>query len=412
MALTLRSGARGVSLLTLGLVLGSAGVSGAGSNVWTSNGPLDGEVMSIAVDPRVPCIYAGTWSRSLGLYKSPDGGASWTVRFQSNTYDGGVTAIASDPSDPNILYIGLSRTGIRRAMRALEDWSVSSQIQDWGYRSDGLPRNPTYGTLHIRGIAIDPLTPSTLYAVVEGQGLFKSTDGGYSWKSSLPHLIIGPMAVNPIHPDTLYATCGNGVFKSTNGGLSWSPSSAGIVGVNFYAIAVAPAAPNTLYAASDQGLFVSMDGAATWRRLMPALATSFTALAVDPRDAGIVYAGTYSHGVFRSADSGDSWASLSQGLPAVADTAGSPLEPVTALAVDPRDSTMVYAGTRRGVFVIQIQQQTFSVAPRPMQAGEVVSPPSGPPTRPAPHPRRPVMRVPAARLDSLAKRIPKGVVRP
>jgi hypothetical protein len=407
MALTLRSGARGVSLLTLGLVLGSAGVSGAGSNVWTSNGPPDGEVVSIAVDPQVPCIYAGTWSRSLGLYKSTDAGASWTVRFQSNTYDGGVTAIASDPSNPNILYIGLSRTGIRRAMRALEDWSVSSQIQDWAYESGGLPRDATYGTLHIRGIAIDPLTPSTLYAVVEGQGLFKSTDRGFSWKSSLPHLMIGPMAVNPIHPDTLYATCGSGVFKSTNGGLSWSPSSAGIVGVNFYAIAVAPAAPNTIYAASDQGLFGSMDGAATWRRLTaPAVAASFTALAVDPRNAGIVYAGTYSHGVFRSTDGGGNWASLSQGLPAVADTAGSPFEPITALAVDPRDSTMVYAGTRRGVSVIQIQQQTIRVAPWPTQTDEVVSP-----TPFAPHPRRPVMRTPPARLDSLARRIPKGVVR-
>src|SRR5207245_2023532 len=115
----------------------------------------------------------------------------------------------------------------------------------------------------IVALAIDPVTPATLYAGTYLGGVFKSTDGGGSWSavnSGLPYYPSNPyypevfaLTIDPQTPATLYAgttLCGS-VFKSTDGGGSWSALSTGLPNyANSYvaALAVDPQTPATLYA--------------------------------------------------------------------------------------------------------------------------------------------------------------------
>ena len=103
-------------------------------------------------------------------------------------------------------------------------------------------------------------------------------------------------------------------------------------------LAIAPLDPEVLYA-GDLGVFKSVDGGVTWRNA-GLDRRPVTALAVDPNDASIVYASTDA-GLFKSTDAGSSWQRLRGALDGVL---------VEALAIDPKYQGTVYAGTDRGVF--------------------------------------------------------------
>jgi hypothetical protein len=116
---------------------------------------------------------------------------------------------------------------------------------------------PGGGTMS--GLAIDPLTPATLYASVRTSGVFKSTDGGESWSAAntgLTNTDVWPLAIDPLAPATLYAgTYGGGVFKSTDGGDNWSAVNTGLTSATIQALAIDPTIPSTLYAGTLGGVF-------------------------------------------------------------------------------------------------------------------------------------------------------------
>jgi len=119
------------------------------------------------------------------------------------------------------------------------------------------------------------------------------------------------LAINPVTPSTLYAGTDGGVFKSTDGGTSWRA-----VNTNsyVYALAINPKIPSTLYAGSDgAGVFESTDGGASWTAVLPG--TSVFALAIDPMTPSTLYAGTFGGGVSKSTDGGATWTAVNTGLP-------------------------------------------------------------------------------------------------
>src|SRR5439155_1031995 len=142
--------------------------------------------------------------------------------------------------------------------------------------------------------------PTTLYAVTENHGLWKSTDGGDHWSRN-PFGARRALAIDPLTPATLYATTGwesdavQGTHKSTDGGASWSRVDTGPI----------------------------------------------SALAIDPQTPAIVYAGTGRGGVYKSIDAGSTWNAVNIGLTDFN---------VSALAVDPRTTTTLYAGTCDGYY--------------------------------------------------------------
>jgi len=189
----------------------------------------------------------------------------------------------------------------------------------------------------VSSLAVDPSAPQTVYAATQGGGVFKSTDGAATWQpagSGLPSPFVGLLAIDPATPQTLYAGGDFGLAKSDDGAATWHslllPSFTAVSG-----LAIDPSAPRTLYAGVAAGVAKSTDGGATWEPAVSsrALASPISALVVDPRRPSFVYAATSLVGVARSTDGGRTWTH-----------AGPLVGRVRALALAPQQTATVYAG--------------------------------------------------------------------
>jgi photosystem II stability/assembly factor-like uncharacterized protein len=315
----------------------------AGANVWTSLGPAGGPVTAIAIDPQnSDTIYAASGAR---LLKSGDGGASWS------TLDPGppccIGTLVIDSQTPGTLY-GLALD--RKVLKSIDGGT------NWSPVNSGLPADAG-GRYGITSLAIDPRNPTTLYAgnALAGGGVFKTTDGGESWNavnSGLPAGGVISLAISD--PGTIYAIAqGNpqntgGVFKSTDGGESWTAVNFGLGGDAYFVstLAIDPKNPDTAYAfGNDTGLYQTTNGGANWTSVGYGMTAGYgrqadavIAMAVDPEDSNIVYAGT-SAGIFKSSDGGISWSAVKSRL--ITDANG-PLV-ISALAIDPQNPDTVYA---------------------------------------------------------------------
>jgi murein DD-endopeptidase MepM/ murein hydrolase activator NlpD len=297
----------------------------------TTAGPPGGNVWSLAIDPSNPAtLYAGTVG---GVFKSTNGGSSWTATNSSPT---NVNALTIDPLTPDTLYAGTQGLGLGTGIFKSTDGGTS-----WVTINSGLT------TLFVVALAIDPSSPATLYAGTNGRGVFKSTNGGMSWNevnSGLTNTTVPALAIDSSAPATLYAGTYNsgGIFKSTNGGTSWTPS--GLTGLIFNALAIDTSNPGTLYAGSfGGGVFKSTNGGSSWNAVNSGLTSLLVnALAIDPSMPSTLYAGTYnSGGIFKSTNGGTSWNAVNSGLPATQ---------VYALAIDPGNPATLYSGTLQEAF--------------------------------------------------------------
>jgi hypothetical protein len=210
---------------------------------------------------------------------------------------------------------------------------------------------PYGGSVH--ALAINPTTPSTLYAGTYGSGVYRTTDSGGRWtavNTGLSDLDVHALAINKTTPSTLYAgTYGGGVFRSTDSGGGWTAVNTGLDGSGVCALAIDKTTPSTLYAGTHWGTFRSTDSGDTWRPVNSGLGLRFpppeiNALAIDPTTPSTLYAGTFNFGVFKSTDSGGSWSALNTDLTNTY---------VSALAIDPRTPSTLYAGTGAGVFDLE-----------------------------------------------------------
>ena len=235
----------------------------------------------------------------------------------------------------------------------LAAYSQAQMVARTGARPPG-GDDPEVGAL-----AIDPVTPTTLYAGDALGNVIKSTDGGKNWSEVSTDVSgnVWALAIDPVTPTTLYAGAtrdtvyakapSGGVFKSTDGGKHWSPVNTGLTDTDVEALAIDPVTPTILYAGtSGGGVFKSTNGGKHWSPVNTGLAYEYgvVALAIDPIVPTTLYAGTSGDGVFKSTDGGKNWSPLNTGLTNTN---------VEALAIDPVTPTILYAGTSGGVFAIQ-----------------------------------------------------------
>jgi hypothetical protein len=206
----------------------------ASASHWTSTGPEGGDVGAIAIDASSPqTVYVGMYNDS-GLYKSSDGGASWSRSSNglppSGSYS--IEAVAINPQAPSGVYLATS-LGVYRSTGAGGNWSSLGPSGQY-----------------VRSLALNPQTPTTIYAGTLGGGVFKSTNGGVggSWtlaNNGLTDLTVWALAVDPITTSTVYAGTSAGVFKSVDAGANWT--SVGLVTSGVFVFALDPASPSTLY---------------------------------------------------------------------------------------------------------------------------------------------------------------------
>ncbi len=284
-----------------------------------------------------------------GVWKSTDYGRTWSPIFDKEPTQS-IGAIAVAPSDANIVYVA-SGEGLHRP-----DLSVGDGI----YRSADAGK--TWEHLGLRdgeqipSLAVDPHDPNRLFAAVlghpygpnEDRGIYRSTDGGVTWKRVLYKDVNtggSDVAIDPLHPNVVYAALwesrlgpwedGNeyngthgGLFKSTDGGDTWRPVTKGLPDdLVQIQVAIAASQPNRLYATvstthdggyeSGEGLGVyrSDDAGESWTRATddprPAMKIGGGDLpvpAVDPKNPDVVYSASIV--TMRSADGGKTWIGL------------------------------------------------------------------------------------------------------
>ncbi len=234
---------------------------------------------------------------------------------------GTVNGVAVDPLTPSTVYAG-TNGGVFKSTDGGAHWLLTGLT--------GVSVGP---------LAVDPHTPSTLYAgalSASGGDIFKSTDGGGTWSTGQGGRFVFSLAVDPNTPTTIFAGAIGGVWKSTDAGGTWTPSF--YPQSNALAVAIDPATPSTVYTSLRDGfdpyngMFKTTNGGATWTPINSTIRSS--ALAIDPINSAIVYAGNS-----KSTDGGASWSAM---------TGLGTLSP-SALVIDPSNTAAVYAGTTAGV---------------------------------------------------------------
>ncbi|MFZ1087200.1 MAG: hypothetical protein WAN35_19730 [Terracidiphilus sp.] len=293
-----------------------------------------GGARAVVVDPNNPFIvYA---AGGVSVYRSTNKGQTWT-NLELPSYSSDVTGLALDPSNSNILYAATNSGVFFINTNGGQGWVHS--------RTDPGCAN---------SIATVATTPTTIYVGTCGWGVYKSTDGGYTWAptgSGVATQSVISLAVYPVYPgsilqsstqETIYAGTANGVYKSTDSGQTWGLSSFGLSNSEYnyvWALAVDPSQSGYVWAGTDSGLFLSKNGGQSWSPVGTGLPTVMT-IAFDPFTHSTMYVGAYGFGGFyKSTNGGQSWTPSYSGLP----TSFSAL--VSSIAADPSNPCVLYAAT-------------------------------------------------------------------
>jgi photosystem II stability/assembly factor-like uncharacterized protein len=303
---------------------------------WRLVGPFrGGRVGAVVGDPSKPLVfYMG--AANGGVWKTTNAGQIWRNISDSVSTISGVGAIAVAPSDPNVIYVG---TGERDLREDLTHGNGVWRSTDGGASWTSLGLAPTRQTGAIR---VDPRDPDRVYVAAMGhafapnseRGVFRSTDGGASWKKVLfldDSTGAIDLAMDPSNPRILYAAMWRfqrapwgmqqgggrtGIYKSTDGGDTWTSitDAAGLPKrpLGRIGLAVSPARPQRLWASveapdSSGGIFRSDDAGATWMRIngeqkFHVRAWYYSTLTADPVDENTVYVMNLS--VHKSIDGG------------------------------------------------------------------------------------------------------------
>ncbi|MFL5579682.1 MAG: VPS10 domain-containing protein, partial [Gemmatimonadaceae bacterium] len=302
---------------------------------------VSGRIVDIVVHPRDK----QTWyvaAASGGVWKTSNAGTTWTPVFdQQGSFS--IGALAIDPRNPSVLWAG---TGENNALRSVSYGDGVYKSLDGGrtWRNVGLKASE-----HIGKIVVDPRNSNVVYVAAQGplsvrggdRGLYKTTDGGATWKKVLDAGAwagASDVAFDPRDPDVLIATTWqrirrnygyvaggpeSGLWRSTDGGATWQRSQTGLptnADLGRIGVAYSPANPDVVYAiveaastgsspggagagagggtgggpvgsGSGGGFFRSRDGGASWERMSnhTTIGLFYQEIFADPHDVDRVY---------------------------------------------------------------------------------------------------------------------------
>ncbi len=335
---------------------------------WRLVGPFrGGRVEAVTGVPGIPNIYYfGTVAG--GVWKTTDGGISWLPLFDKESV-ASIGAVAVAPSDPNIIYVGTGEACIRG------DSSFGNGVYKSVDGGKTWTHLGLKDTRHIGRIIIDPHDANVVFVAALGhaygpnteRGVFRSSDGGKTWEKVLyknDETGAIDLAFAPTNAHIVYAALwevyrtpwtlvsggpGSGIYKSSDGGTTWKHIEGnglptGLLGR--IGVSVSGADPDRVYAmieASDGGLFRSDDGGANWTRVngdydLRGRPWYYTHVFADPRSVDTVYVFTF--GAYRSTDGGKTF-----------DMISTPHGDYHALWIDPRNPQRLIVGNDGGATI-------------------------------------------------------------
>lgn len=331
---------------------------------------MGGRIADIAIHPAQP----STWYVAVGsggIWKTTNRGVTWTPIFD-NEASYSIGAIAIDPNNPNIIWAGTGE-------------NVSGRHVGWGdgiYKSlDGGKSWKNMGLTkseHIGKILIDPRNSDVLFVAAEGplwsgggeRGLYKSQNGGKSWKAVLAldqYTGVTDVEFDPENPDNIYAATyqrfrrtwalmaggpNSGVHKSSDNGETWRKLNQGLPSGDMgkIGLAITPANPNLVYATieagdKEKGFYRSTDRGESWEKRNSYISGGtgphyYQELEASPHDPDVVYQMDVFLHVTK--DGGKTMDYLTNGRTKHSDN--------HALWIDPMDGQHLIAGTDGGLY--------------------------------------------------------------
>jgi photosystem II stability/assembly factor-like uncharacterized protein len=345
----------------------------AGSAVYSglkfrSIGPAvtSGRVVAFAVDPRDRKKFFVAVA-SGGVWKTVNGGTTWTSVFDSEgSYS--IGAIALDPNNPSTVWVGTGECNSQRSV-GYGDGVYRSDDGGKSWKNVGLKTSE-----HIGRIVIDPRDSNVVFVAAQGplwspggeRGLYKTVDGGKTWKAVIPgteNTGATDVVIDPSDPNVMYAatwqrrrhffTLVNGgpesaLYKSVDGGNNWTKLRSGLPpgDLGRIGIAVSPVDTNVVYATVEatgtaSGIFRSNDRGATWERTSPSIAQAmyYAQIVADPKNVDRIYIPNVIFQV--SDDAGRTQRPLGERLKHVDNH---------AIWVDPKDTDYLLVGCDGGVY--------------------------------------------------------------
>ncbi len=334
---------------------------------WRNIGPFRGgrSVAGTGVVNDPLTYYMGTTGG--GVWKTTDAGGTWQNISDGFFTTGSVGAVAVCEGDPNVVYVGMGEHAVRGVMASYGDgvYKSTDAGKTWKKmaslpapdRSGSGGRAGTDGddpvgreldlTRHIAAICIDPANPEIVYVAAQGalygpteeRGIYKSINGGTTWKKVLyidEHTGCADLSMDMTNPRILYAAMwdhqrtpweirsggkGSGMYKSTDAGETWKKIEKGLPKEKGkMAIGVSRSNPEKLYALvegnsqkEEGGLFASNDAGKSWNRVskdhrLVQRAWYYIELTVDPQNENVVY--VFNSPGLRSIDGGKTWSSI------------------------------------------------------------------------------------------------------
>ncbi len=316
-----------------------------------------------------------------GVWESLDAGRTWNPIFDSEDV-GSIGAIAVAPSSPRTIYVGTGEADMRSDI-AYGDGMYKSIDGGKSWTHLGLS-----DTKQIGAIVVDPNDPNVVYVAALGhpyaanpeRGVFKTTDGGKTWNKVLyknPDTGAISLAMEPGNPNVLYAALwqtrrppwnvyppsngpGGGLYKSIDAGATWTQLTNGLPPhVGHIGLSISAAAPHRIYAIVDSdpkqgGIYRSDDAGATWthtdgdKRIWQR-GWYFGGITADPRNPDVAY--VMNTATYRSTNAGKSFEAV------LGDPSG---DDYHTLWIDPSDSSRMILGSDQGVVVTVNGMKTWS----------------------------------------------------
>ena len=290
---------------------------------WRMIGPhRGGRTVGVAGIPDQPNVFFIGVNNG-GVWRTNDYGRTWNPIFDDQP-TGSIGALAVAPSDPNIIYVGCGE-GLQRPDLSVGDGVYKSTDGGKTWKHCGLTDGQQIGS-----VIVDPRNPDRVFVAVLGhpyganaeRGIFRSIDGGRSWQKVLyKDENTGAIALefDPTNPDIIYGVLwssrlgpwengewqgkGSGLYKSNDGGTTWRQLVKGLPTfeqrLGRIGITIARSNPRRMYALADAavpaaGLYRSDDAGESWRRIngderIWGRGSDFAEVKVDPKNPDVIY---------------------------------------------------------------------------------------------------------------------------
>jgi photosystem II stability/assembly factor-like uncharacterized protein len=346
---------------------------------WRSIGPYrGGRVTAVAGIASQPLVYY-MGATGGGVWKTDDAGTTWNNVSDGFFRTGSVGAVSVAPSNPNIVYVGMGEACLRGNLSSGDGIYKSTDAgKTWTHV--GLPDSSQIGRISIHPTNPDLVYVAAIghpYGPNPERGVFRTRDGGRSWQRVLfvdEKTGAADIAMDPSNPQVLYATTwqilrtpwditsigpGGGLYKSADGGDTWRRLTAGLPASNLgkIGVTVSPVNPQRVWAtveAEEQGgVYRSDDGGRTWMLLndsfnMTSRQYYYGHIFADPQDVDTVYTFCAKY-FYKSTDGGKTYTEIQ-----------TPHADYHDLWIDPKDHLRMVNGNDGGAIITFNGGRTWS----------------------------------------------------